>query len=1006
MKQRCLMRAGSLLLAAAMAVTVFPKAGGEVHAAEEEVGLPVFATADELKTFNTDDSDGVNPAKIQLGSMSHQFWIAGSQEGDLVLYAAQSMSSKKFSSGSQTYQEEWNCTYPDGAPEEVDGTHWGGSDARAETERLSTVYFNDTEESMMKKTTIYTNDTHNDKVYSTEDTMYLPYAKTSDPSYITVGANSPDDLNGGLKVDKNYWLKTGTSVTTRGPAVSSKTMTTIIDIKKGKLSEGSIGTKRSMVPAVTLDITKVNFASAIPAITKEGEQTAEEAMTLRYKDDSLGTATVSEDENTVTLSNVPSGTYLVAQGSDKTYAKEITSEQSVSASDMQMTSFADCKVWLEATTTTGERYSRAMLAETSAVQEDYTISADVNSHDFGTKNEGYGAYGIDDKVKVTITNNGNQEVTLKQPKGSNFEATMSTNKIMPGHTAVVRFSPKTGLTEGTYSETVKVETTEGTYVEIQLTFKVNQALKVSLFATKTEIIKGESSDLEAVAQGGSGSYTYKWKKWNVEDTSLKGNKVRVSPTQKTYYTVEVNDGIETKDASVMIQVSEAPTPDYTIIADSGTLNFDTKNEGYNPLPSQSVTVTNKGNTTVTLADVESEYFEATISEKEIAQGKGTTVSFRPKTGLEEGTYSEKVKIKTTQGTYAEVTISFKVNPELVVSLKASATRITEGEPVTLTASAQGGSGTYTYTWNDPAIEGNQQSEITVYPTFSVWYNVTISDGIEEKIADASITVYDKPYELIAPEEVSFTNTHVGFDTAAEEFTVKNTGTEEITNISAVLAGTNADSFTLENISGESSLASQEEMEFSVKPNTGLPAGSYTAEIQITGEEDISVKTAVTLTIEDHSYEEVVVEPSCTQKGYTEHTCTICQDSYRDNETEMLAHTFGEWQITKEPTETEEGEKVRTCSVCGGKETETIPKLNTDTDNPGTDTEKPGTGTDNSGTDTDKGKTQSDKENNKNGQNTKSPKTGDFTNIGAGFALFAASGGASGILLALKKKRRK
>ncbi len=42
----------------------------------------------------------------------------------------------------------------------------------------------------------------------------------------------------------------------------------------------------------------------------------------------------------------------------------------------------------------------------------------------------------------------------------------------------------------------------------------------------------------------------------------------------------------------------------------------------------------------------------------------------------------------------------------------------------------------------------------------------------------------------------------------------------------------------------------------------------------------------------------------------------------------LAHTFGDWTVTKEATETEEGEKERACTVCSYKQTESIPKTQT------------------------------------------------------------------------------
>ena len=108
---------------------------------------------------------------------------------------------------------------------------------------------------------------------------------------------------------------------------------------------------------------------------------------------------------------------------------------------------------------------------------------------------------------------------------------------------------------------------------------------------------------------------------------------------------------------------------------------------------------------------------------------------------------------------------------------------------------------------------------------------------------------------------------------------------------------------------------------------------------------------------NHIYTDSVVNPDFDNGGYTLHTC-ICGHSYRDNETSPLehnysgewnhdetkhwhactdegysdlvsgeaAHTFGEWDITKEASTTEDGLRVRECSVCGYQEQETIPTL--------------------------------------------------------------------------------
>ena len=76
---------------------------------------------------------------------------------------------------------------------------------------------------------------------------------------------------------------------------------------------------------------------------------------------------------------------------------------------------------------------------------------------------------------------------------------------------------------------------------------------------------------------------------------------------------------------------------------------------------------------------------------------------------------------------------------------------------------------------------------------------------------------------------------------------------------------------------------------------------------------------------EHSYTAVVTPPTCTEKGYTTHTCA-CGDSYVDTYTDALGHAWDNGKVTKEPTETETGVKTFTCTRCGETKTETIPKL--------------------------------------------------------------------------------
>lgn len=69
---------------------------------------------------------------------------------------------------------------------------------------------------------------------------------------------------------------------------------------------------------------------------------------------------------------------------------------------------------------------------------------------------------------------------------------------------------------------------------------------------------------------------------------------------------------------------------------------------------------------------------------------------------------------------------------------------------------------------------------------------------------------------------------------------------------------------------------------------------------------------------EHDYKETVVAPTCTTKGYTEYTCqrADCGHSYRDNYTDIVAHTYGAWETVSEAHCGVEGVKKQTCTECG------------------------------------------------------------------------------------------
>ena len=65
----------------------------------------------------------------------------------------------------------------------------------------------------------------------------------------------------------------------------------------------------------------------------------------------------------------------------------------------------------------------------------------------------------------------------------------------------------------------------------------------------------------------------------------------------------------------------------------------------------------------------------------------------------------------------------------------------------------------------------------------------------------------------------------------------------------------------------------------------------------------------------HQYTDTVTAPTCTASGYTTHTCSVCGHSYVNSVVPATGHDYV-WQITRVPTCTAEGVKTFTCSHCG------------------------------------------------------------------------------------------
>lgn len=200
----------------------------------------------------------------------------------------------------------------------------------------------------------------NNSVYSTTDKLYLAYGDTSVKEYITVGTNDQNNLNNGLRVDKNYywcgwfWL--------REPNI--KHSQTALGVgSDGSMYGLSVDDNNDLVPAFELNISSVEFASAVSVASSDGQLQIGDAFTLRYNSkDDIGTATISQSRRSLAVTDIKNeNTYLVVQNTTGAWSKKVNNNDVVFASELNdaLTSFENCKVWIE---TTKDRITYGKLA--------------------------------------------------------------------------------------------------------------------------------------------------------------------------------------------------------------------------------------------------------------------------------------------------------------------------------------------------------------------------------------------------------------------------------------------------------------------------------------------------------------------------------------------------------------------------------------------------------------------------------------------------------------------
>lgn len=459
--------------------------------------------------------------------------------------------------------------------------------------------------------------------------------------------------------------------------------------------------------------------------------------------------------------------------------------------------------------------------------------------DFGTAQSDLGDV---EAQYVQITNIGSETLNFQEISPEHFMVADITEPLAAGESVNVWVQPREGLEAGDYDDVITYETEEGT--EVSFEAKI--------------MIEGESSD--------------------ADDEDLEPVE---DPKEEP---AETPDDSKTSDDN-----TDASLEAQSLDINTGTLNFSDVEENYTQAnETLSVTVTNTGDSTVTLRIPQSEYFNVlnedgseAASGTQLAKGESIMFMVQPKTGLTKGDYSDTLVFGSNEESEvtAQVTaeISVKEAQQQITEIQADPASVNyddlkEGydtpDSTTVTLTNTGNTtvslvqpvGEYFNIGELSASELNpgDTAEFTVTPVTgltagdymdSIQIMQTNADGQEEVLTtvNASITVseVEKIYKLsVNPTELDFGKTKAGYGEApeAQKVTVTNEGNTNVT-----LNTPSAKNFKIGKFSA-TELAPGESATFKIRPKEGLKAGSYTEAIAVNTDQNVSAKVNVKFTV--------------------------------------------------------------------------------------------------------------------------------------------------------------
>ena len=271
---------------------------------------------------------------------------------------------------------------------------------------------------------------------------------------VQVGAGS--DGNGGIVFN-------GKSGTVYGDVTLQE------DLKIGKDETLTIGKDASLT--VPDETTLTNKGTIINKGTLTGDVGGSGTVTPKITTDSLPNGTVDTEYKQTLIADGTAPITWKVTGGDLPDGLSLSEDGVLSGTPTAETAEKDFTFTVTATNDAGSDDKKFTL--TIGVAPVYSITAEPLKLDFGTLTEGY----TPASQTVTITNNGNQPLTLNQPASTgHFEVgNLSTLTLPANGTATFTVQPKAGLAAGTYSENIDVTASNNVTLSIPASLTVQKA---------------------------------------------------------------------------------------------------------------------------------------------------------------------------------------------------------------------------------------------------------------------------------------------------------------------------------------------------------------------------------------------------------------------------------------------------------------------------------------------------------------------------------------------------